>query len=461
MDFDVIVVGSGAAGLAAAVEAAAAGASVVVVESESNTGGSSRLSGCWIQAAGTRLQRAAGIEDSPAAMLQDYLSVNRWRVPVSLARTFCEQAPAVVEWLLQIGLQFGPVVHAGAEPEPRGHRAIGEGEALIAVLEQACRRRDVEFALGNRVEEIIVERGWVVGVQPRGEVLSAPAVILVTGGFARNRALLDQLIAGPWLGPEARPAPTLAGNGSRGDAIALGRRHGATIEGQGRALWVPQALTPPAVLLVTPDGRRFVNESADFTTVAIAAAEFGDIHYAIFDERGRQSPRFAAIERTAAGFLFNDDAPRLDQPPLDEWVAAGDLVTADSVGGVAQLLGLDRPTVEASVRAYNAASAAGTDGRFEKPAESLLTITAPPFFGLRIRPTVLIATFCGLRIDEQSRVLTADDEPIPGLFAAGEATGGVVGDVYAGHGNSITSGLVFGRIAGRSAAGMTPNGKGV
>jgi succinate dehydrogenase/fumarate reductase flavoprotein subunit len=292
----------------------------------------------------------------------------------------------------------------------------------------------------------------VVGVRARGEELRAGSVVLATGGFARNRALLDELIDAPWIGPADEDINTLAGPGSRGDAIVMGGRVGAGIAGHGRALWVPQALTPPAVMLVRPDGRRFVDESADFTTAALVAAEWGGIQYAIFDEVGRRSPRFAAIEKTASGFLFRDEATNLEEGPLDAWVAAGDLVCADTVAGVAAALGLEPANVEASVLRYNEACALGRDDRFEKPPASLVPVAEAPFYGVRVRPTVLIATFCGLRIDQHARVLDGHEQPIAGLYAAGEAAGGVVGDVYAGHGNSITSGIVFGRIAGAAAA---------
>ncbi len=458
VDVDVLVVGSGAAGLAAAHEAAAAGARVLVAECEGRTGGSSRLSGCWIQAAGTSVQRAAGWDDTPDAMLQDYLAINRWRVEPGLARTYCEYAPEVVEWLVALGLPFGPIVRAGAERVPRGHRAIGEGEALIDLLERACRAQGVEFAFGNRVEDLLVDAGAVVGVRARGEELRAGAVVLATGGFARNRALLDEYVDAPWIGPSDADTNTLAGPGSRGDAMVMGERVRAAVAGRGRALWVPQALTPPAVMLVRPDGRRFVDESADFTTAALVAADWGGIQYAIFDETVRRSPRFAAIEKTSAGFLFRDDDPDLDVGPLDAWVAAGDLVRAPSLAEVARGLAIDPAHLEASVARYNEACAAGHDDRFEKPSSSLLPISSPPFYGVRVRPTVLIATFCGLRIDSHAQVLDADEQPIAGLYAAGEAAGGVVGDVYAGHGNSITSGLVFGRIAGSGAAARVSRG---
>jgi len=91
------------------------------------------------------------------------------------------------------------------------------------------------------------------------------------------------------------------------------------------------------------------------------------------------------------------------------------------------------------------------DDAFEKDPSVLAPLRTPPFYAARIQPMMLVATFCGLRIDTGARVLDRAGRPIPGLFAAGESAGGVVGDVYAGHGNSITTALVFGRRAGRNA----------
>lgn len=449
-DFDVIIVGSGAAGLAAAYEAAGAAARTIVVESEGRAGGSSRLSGCWILAAGTEHQRRAGHDDSPDAMLHDHLATNRWRVEPSLARVFCEAAPDIVTWLESLGIEFGPLVQAGAERVPRGHRAIGEGEALITALDRACRERGVEFAFGNRVESLVVEGQRVTGVRARGETLTAAAVVVAAGGFARNRALLDRYAPSPWAGAPGAQPESVSAPGCRGDGLAMLRDAGARIVGEGRALWVPQAITPAAVLLTDTQGHRFISEATDFLAVSYAAQ--GE-YLAIFDERiRRDAPRLPSIDRTAAGFLFRDADPALAGEPLASWRRNGDLVRAPTIGGIATAFGIAPATLESTVERYNDACARRHDERFEKPPDSLWPLTASPFWGVRVRPTVIVATFCGAQIDTRSRVLDHTERPILGLYAAGESAGGIVGDVYDGHGISVTSSLVFGRIAGRNAA---------
>jgi fumarate reductase flavoprotein subunit len=381
-DFDAIVVGAGGAGLAAALAAAESGARVLVVESENRTGGSTRLSDAWLQAAGTSVQRRDGIEDSPAAMYAFYMALNRWQLEPGLTRAFCEDAPEVVEWLRAQGLGFLPTVHAASEPVPRGHRIAGEGEALVGALERAC--------------------------------------------------------------------------ASRGDALALGESVGAALAGRDRAHWVPLPLVPPDVLLVTAEGRRFVDESADHSVRTAAAGHHGHTYYALFDEgvrrRGSADP---FVRKTVSGQLFCDAPLATGAPPVRDWLAAGELALAATLGEAAAALGLPRAAVEGALEQYAAACAAGRDARFEKPARHLRPLGTPPCYALRIRPALLVATFCGLRIDADARVLDAAGRPIPGLFAAGECAGGAVGEVYAGHGNSITTGLVFGRRAGRGAAAFT------
>jgi len=451
-DFDVIVVGSGAAGLAAAATAGAAGARVLVVESEKRTGGSSRLSDAILQAAGTSIQRASGVQDSPDAMFEYYMTLNRWQVEPGLARAFCDDAPRIVEWLGTIGLEFATVEFAGNEPIPRGHPTVGMGEALIAALEAESRRRGVELALDNRVDELLVDGdGRIRGVRARGEDAIAPAVVLAAGGFAHNSELIRRYLGNRMLGGDHPVSP--AGPGSVGDALVMGEAVGAAIAGRDRAHWVPGPMVPAEVVLLNQDGRRFVDESADHSVRTIVANYHGHTYYAIFDEPIRQAGAANSfVARTEAAFLFGNEPLRADVEPVATWIRNRALAQGDTPGAAARGVGLDPDAVEAAIERYNDSCARGRDEAFEKDAAALLPLRTAPFFAARIQPVMLVATFCGLRIDTDARVLDTAGRAIPGLFAAGESAGGIVGDVYAGHGNSITTALVFGRRAGRNAA---------
>jgi fumarate reductase flavoprotein subunit len=450
-DFDVIVVGSGAAGLAAAVAAGRSGARVLVVESERRIGGSSRLSDAVLQAADTTVQRRDGIVDTTDAMFQYYMALNRWQLEPGLVRAFCEDARVVLEWLVGLGLEFGPVEFAGIEPTPRGHPTIGHGEALIAALETECGRWKVDTALDNRVEDVRRSSSTLWTVTARGEDLSTPSVVFAAGGFAHNPALIERYLGGRMLGGSRPSSP--AGPGSVGDALVIGERLGAGITGHNRAHWVPAPLIPGEVVLVTTGGHRFINESLDHSVRVAAAHYHGHTQYAIFDERTRQvGAHHRFVARTESAFLFNSDPLRITGTPVEDWTRSGSLVRAATLREAALGAGLDSEMVAATIENYNEACRNERDVAFEKEAGFLVPIETPPFCVLRVEPSMLVATFCGLRIDHAGRVLNTAGRPIWGLYAAGESAGGVVGEVYSGHGNSVTTSLVFGRRAGYDAA---------
>jgi len=180
-DFDVVVIGSGAAGLSAALSAAEEGASVLVAESEGIIGGSSRLSGGLMMGAGTRYQRALGIEDSPEALLHDYMTLNQWKVESAVVERLTQRAGAAVEWLGDHGVEFyDQMVYGGDETVPRVHCPIGRGQAVVDALYARCRERGVEFALGQRIDRLVVENGAVRGVAVADDEISAGAVFIAS-----------------------------------------------------------------------------------------------------------------------------------------------------------------------------------------------------------------------------------------------------------------------------------------
>lgn len=155
-DVDVVVVGSGAAGLCAALSAAESGASVLVAESESEVGGSSRLSGGVIMGAGTSVQRDAGIDDDDADRLyREYMAINQWQVVAALARCYADNCGPTIEWLISQGVEFhDQLIVGGDESRPRSHLVKGSGQGLVDALRRAAVAAGVDIAVGQRVDRL-------------------------------------------------------------------------------------------------------------------------------------------------------------------------------------------------------------------------------------------------------------------------------------------------------------------
>jgi fumarate reductase flavoprotein subunit len=460
-DYDVIVIGGGGAGMCAAIEAHDAGAHVLLVEASQQLGGSTALSGGVYYAAGTSVQRAAGVEgDSADAMFEYYMTLNQWRVDPAVARRLCDGAAPGVEWLLSLGVEFRPqaLYKSGVESVPRGHQAHGNGAGIAARLERAVRARPgIELALGNRVESLLFRDGAVRGVRARGEDATAASVVLASGGFGHSAELLarhypEATAAGDW-------AWCISASTCVGDGLRMAEQVGASIGGENRGLLLTtpgfhkqlEVYVPGWIVYVNAQGRRFVDETAAYAVMAGVIKEQGGKCFAVFDEASRAqakpAPEFA--DAFASGVLpLNWVADVLAQQ-----VAQGKILRADSLEDLAKRAGIAPGTLASTVARYNGDCAAGRDSGFFKSPKQLRPIATPPYYAAEIRPAIICLTSCGPRITPDTRVLDQNDRVIPGLFAAGEVTGNVLGDRYIGGGNSIANAIVFGRIAGRSAAG--------
>lgn len=452
-DFDVIVIGGGGAGMAAAATAAEAGASVLLVEAAEQIGGATALSGGSFMAAGTAVQAAAGYPDDTADDFFDYwMTFNRWQADPAVARRFCDEAAPTLAWLTSLGLEYLPenVYRAGLERAPRSHRPTGGGLAIVDALRQACRAHNVEIAVGNRVDDLVITDGRVRGVRARGEELTAGAVVVTTGGFGANPELIRENYPDSLLGGDAvwSPAPeTCLGDGLRlagtAGAATTGRNHGELLLSPGFSRDL-EPFIPGWLVYVNQDGRRFVNELAPHTVITPLVVAEGGACWVIFDDVARKEALAPADARWGAGSWISDVI-------LAE-VERGRVQTADSITDLAVAAGLPPVALAATTARYNADYEGGADTQFFKDAQQMKPIATPPFYAVKMVPTVVAVTGFGLRIDPSARVLgEADGRPIPGLYAAGEVTGSPVGAQYVGGGNAVGSALIFGRIAGRSA----------
>lgn len=461
---DVIVIGSGIAGLTAANTAYEAGARhILVAEAEGVVGGSSRLSGGIVMAAGSRLQRDLGIVDDGETLFHDYMSLNQWRLDARVVRRFAHESGPALDWLADIGVQFHPeLIFGGDERVPRCARSVERGQGIIDALHRTCRERGIDIALGQRVDRLIREDGAVVGVAVGDDEIRAASVVIATGGFGNNPELLAELYpsatgTGDWLW-------YIGADGARGDALALGEAVNAQVIGPDRGLRLLHAnfvntidpYLPGWVILVDREGRRFVDETAPYGIMDGVMRAHGDVGYVVFDEAGlrptgqRVEFKQAIPGRAMASGTWN---PIM----VDDMVAAGKVHVADSIEALAAALGLPVDHLVGTVERYNAGAVEGEDD-FAKAAKFLAPIATPPFYGAEVRPATLCFTACGLRIDADTNVLDDDGRAIPGLFAVGECTGSVVGEVYMGSGNSLANGAAMGRVAGRTAAAraLTP-----
>jgi len=448
-DYDIIVIGSGAAGLAAAVSAADAGASVLVVEGEKQVGGSSRLSGGHFYAAGTSVQKEAGVEDTADAMFEHYMTLNQWLVDPAVVRRYCDLSASTLEWAKELGVKY-PVeglYRSGVGSVPRGHTPVGDGEEVVNVLEGHRSHNGVDLVLNSRVTGLVTnDEGRVSGIRIGEDEASCGAVIIATGGFGNNPEMIEKYL------PQASAGGDwnwyIGADGARGDGLTLGESVGGVIDGHDRALILAspgfsrdlEVLLPGWLVMLNEQGRRFCDETAPYIVIAGLLNKQGGHAYAVFDE-----PTRVAAKRTPMfqAYWVNE--------VLEQKADEGRILRADTLAELAAMAGINAEGMEGTIERYNRDVDAGEDAAFLKQAE-MSKIQTPPFYAVEIRPAMLCWTGTGLRIDADTCVLSKAERPIRGLYAAGETVGNLHGDRYVGGGGSYGPCLVFGKLAGENAA---------
>lgn len=461
-DFDVIVIGGGGAGLSAALEAHAAGASVIILEADTKLGGATALSGGVFFAAGTSVQRRAGISDSADAMFDYLMTLNQWGQKPDIIRHVCDHSAAAIDWLIDLGVDFPPekLVKGGIETVPRAHPSHGAGMGIAEALINAAGAAGIETALGTRVERLLVEDGRVVGVHAGGMDLRAGATIITTGGFANNPEMIARHYPsaarrGDWLWAVHHHAPFILGDG-----LVLAEAVEAHVTGHDTGLLLPSSnapgralepFMPPWLMMVNREGRRFIPEMSSYTISGYAILEQTDeVAFAIWDE--------TAVREASADLSYLDpygagiNIPTWEEDSIRARVARGEFATAATLTDLAGRIGVDAIALDATVASYNADCAAGRDSKFLQEGGKRYPVATGPFYAAEIRAAVIGVTGAGLDIDVTTRVLDRHNRAVPGLYAAGEVCGVTMGKRYGGGGMSIGPAVIFGREAGRQAA---------
>lgn len=438
---EVLIVGAGAAGLIAALSAHEAGRAVLVLEREAEPSGSTALSAGLIPAAGTRLQRAAGIQDRATQFAADIQAKAKGQNDQALVDLLASRSGEIIDWLEEThGLPFS-VVDDFDYPGHSCRRMHGlpsrAGRDLVDALRKRCDALGIDIVCNARVETLYRTGARIAGVglvRPDGqaEQIGCAALILACNGFGGNRELVRDHM------PEIEDAVWFGHDGNKGEAVLWGQaldaqmQHLGAYQGHGNVAHPHGILITWAVITeggfqVNAQGARFWNEAQGYSEAARAVlAQPGGVAFTIFDAR------IADIARQFADFR---DAE-----------AQGAIITADSLEDLAHRLGMPDNAL-AQAAAELSTDFADRFGRVLTGAR-----LSAPYCAVKVTGA-LFHTQGGLVIDAQGRVLRQEGGAFENLYAAGGAACGVSGAQDAGYlsGNGLLSAAVLGRLAGQNA----------
>ena len=454
-EVDVLVVGTGAAGLSAAVTASESGAEVLVLEQyEALRGLLGRIS-----AAGTKMQEADGIQDSAELFYEDWMKAGNYKPDPELVRIAAEQSNDAIEWLMSYGTEYKSVKLGEGATVPRSH--MGGADMAGGLLAAALEKSGGRIMFSTRLTRLIRERymeGRVVGARAVGEdgkeltIKAKKAVIVATGRWRNDAAML--LEHWPAL-PTAQLQPAVFGeSGEWGDVIREGLRIGASMRHMAYINLSPYSsmiegvagsgiVKAPQELWVNLEGQRVTDESSLRGALGEAALAQPDATY------------FSILDSNPdVLLLYLKDT----MEEIDTWVNEGSIIRANTIEelaeGLEQKWGVPADAVVQTVAKYNEYCETGVDVEFNKPKESLVKLELPPFYSGPPYTCKVAMTVGGFSANAEAQARDMEGEVIPGLYAAGMCCGGHHGQDSV-MGNYQVDAVVFGRTAGKNAAAET------
>ena len=488
-DADVVVIGAGGAGMTAAMTAADAGQKVVILESQAMVGGNSARATGGMNAAKTVYQdenefdQAAGVEKTLATAAEKYADnetitalaktvSEQWAAyqanptgyfdsvelmeldtmvggkginDPELVKTLCEGTADAIDWLDENGITLHNVSSFGGASVKRIHRPVNEegkvvsvGAYMIPLLQENCEKRGIDIVLNTTVDTILTDaNGAAVGVSGTDKdgntvVVNAKSVILATGGFGANLDMVTQ------YKPELAGFMTTNAAGAQGQGIEMATAIGAgtvdmdqiqihpTVEANTAAL-ITEGLRGDGAILVNANGERFIDEVG--TRDVVSAAEIA--------QPGSYS------------WLIVDQAMADASSVIQGYIKKGYTKTGATYEELAKELDVDPAAFANTMETWNGYVEAKNDPDFGRTSFAN-PLNNGPYYAIKVTAGVH-HTMGGVTINSATEVLKEDGTIIPGLFAAGEVTGGVHGANHLG-GTAVADFVVFGRIAGESAA---------
>ncbi len=433
--YDVVVIGAGGAGLAAAVHGGLKKASMVVIEKLGFPGGGSLVSGGNWSVSGTEMQKEKNIQDSAQLYEEDMLKEGGGFNDPELVKLLVKVCKDEYDWILAHGVKPVRLTANSGMSVPRCH--LFDPAALVQLYFGEAKKLNVPFKFNTKAEHLLWDndKKKIVGVQviQKGKpvnIEARKAVILTTGGFARSKEYLE-------FSPKSINAVPITGAGSTGDGLRMAQEYGAALRDMAFIKPTYGFMKNPSTIkdktcafytgaiMVNRAGKRFVNESISYKKLGeIALSQENSESFLVLDDRIRRltlekdprEPRFMGKKgETDFGFVGN------------------------TIEEVAEKAGINPQVLAETVKKYNELAPKGEDEFGRKHLTSSYgtptPLVEPPFLILPAT-AALLTTFAGLKVDPKLRVIDVFNNPIGGLYAAGEVCGG-----FHGSGNMSGTGI--------------------
>lgn len=438
--YDIVIVGAGGAGMAAALSAKDAGKNPVILEKLPVAGGNTVKSSGGMNASETKFQKEQGIEDSNEQFFNDTLKGGKGTNNQELLHYLVDNSASAIDWLDSMGITLNNISYSGGASVKRIHRPTdgsAVGTYLVDGLMRNINEKSIPLFVNSDVTKIDEKDGKITGVEVNVEgktkTIASDAVVVTTGGYGSNKEMIEK------YRPDLKDYVSTTSEGSTGDGIKMIEElGGATVDMdqiqvhptvvQDTGMLISETVRGEGAILVNQQGKRFVNELE--TRDNVSAAE-------------------TALPEKYAYLIFDSElAKRAKQ--VDYYEKEGAIVKADTIEELAKKIDVDPTTLTGTVDTWNQYVKDKNDPDFGRKTAMDYDLTKGPFYAIKIAPGIH-HTMGGVKINTNTEVLKEDGSIIPGLYAAGEVTGGIHGKNRIG-GNAVADIMVFGRQAGKQSS---------
>lgn len=439
--YDIIIVGAGGAGMSAALEAKASGMNPVIFEKMPVAGGNTTKSSSGMNASQTKFQKEQGIEDSNDLFYEETLKGGHGTNDKEMLRFFVDHSAEAIEWLDSIGIRLNNLTITGGMNEKRTHRpedGSAVGQYLVNGLVKNVQEQGIPLFVNADVKEITQQDGKANGVkvvfnQTEEKTIAAKAVVVTTGGFGANMDMISE------VRPDLKGYVTTNQIGSTGDGIQMIEKLGGTTVDmdqiqvhptvqQEKSYLIGEAVRGEGAILVSAEGKRFANE---------------------LDTRDKVTAAINALPEKSAYLVF-DSGVKSRAKAIAQYEKMGFVIQGDTVEALAKAMNVPADALQKTLDTWNSAVKNKKDAEFGRTTGMDNDLSGAPYYAIKIAPGIHY-TMGGVKINTNTEVLNKDGKPIPGLFAAGEVTGGLHGQNRIG-GNSVAEIIIFGRQAGIKSA---------